>query len=82
MKLNKICALLAFLIFPWGMLYAQQFTIRGYAIDAYTTQTLDSVWVTLMRKDSTIIATHFQKQPWGAYDSIHLIKTDTAGTLS
>lgn len=81
MRLNKICALLALLIFPLSTLHAQQFTIRGYAIDAYTTEMIDSVWVTLMGKDSTIIATHFKKSNRGHRDSTYLIKTDTAGTF-
>ena len=34
-----------------------------------------------MSKDSTVIGTHFQKSPWGKYDSTHLIKADTAGTF-
>ena len=81
MRLNKICALLALLIFPLSTLHAQQFTIRGYAIDAYTTEMIDSVWVTLMGTDSTIIATHFKERNWGHFDSTYLVKTDTAGTF-
>lgn len=81
MRLNKICALLALLIFPLSTLHAQQFTIRGYAIDAYTTEMIDSVWVTLMGTDSTIIATHFKERNWGHFDSTYLVKTDTVGTF-
>lgn len=81
MRLNKICALLALLIFPLSTLHAQKFTIRGFAIDAYTTEMIDSVWVTLMGTDSTIIATHFKKSNRGHFDSIYLVKTDTSGTF-
>lgn len=81
MSLNKICALLALLIFPLSTLHAQKFTIRGFAIDAYTTEMIDSVWVTLMGTDSTIIATHFKKSNRGHFDSIYLVKTDTSGTF-
>lgn len=69
------------IILGCGYSDAQRFEIRGWCIDSYSTQPLDSVWVTLMSKDSTVIGTHFQKSPWGKYDSTHLIKTDTAGTF-
>lgn len=81
MRLNKICALLALLIFPLSTLHAQKFTIRGFAIDAYTTEMIDSVWVTLMGTDSTIIATHFKKSNRGHFDSIYLVKNGHVGDV-
>ncbi len=79
--MKKSLLFLLFVIVSLMSVHAQRYRIGGVAVDAFTNTPLDSIWVTLMGKDSTVIAKHFQKTPLGDYDSTHLVKIDTAGTF-